>query len=98
MEDHGRQEHREEPPRQEPPKAKPVDVDAIRAKWKAMMASDPSLKDFNRFVDENYPDVPQGMRKALDAAIQAHAEQARWVYVGGQFVPDDSKAANVAPF
>lgn len=55
-----------------------VDLDVIRKKWRDFFAMDPPVDVFNSFCKREWPEVPEGMRKALNAAINDHADKAGW--------------------
>lgn len=67
----------------------PMDVEAIRAKWKQMIGSNPPVDAFNRFAAANWPDVPESMRGALQSAIRGLASKNGWTWDGHQYVAAD---------
>ena len=58
------------------------DVEAIRAKWKQMIGSNPPVDAFNNFYADNWLEVPQAMRNDLNAAIRGLASRSGWTWDG----------------
>lgn len=67
----------------------PVDVEAIRSKWKQMINSNPPVDAFNRFAAANWPDVPESMHGSLQSAIRGLASKNGWTWDGHQYVAAD---------
>jgi hypothetical protein len=72
-------------------------VEAIRAKWKQMIGSNPPVDAFNRFAAANWPDVPESMHGALQSAIRGLASKNGWTWDGHQYVASGDDPSDI-PF